>query len=503
MVAWSGSTINHTLTVPPLASYSINTRAFDEVGNYSAFSAETQIENFWTKLTLVNPSSTANQFYGFILETGKVDTDANDDLLVAAQSDGAGAVYVYFGGAGFSVVAPQKLVPPSSAAAPNNDNTAQSFGADVSVGTPSELPSVLIGSPTWSRPTSTPAWLTNSGRAFLYFGGTQPLDTSEAIEFRGNNGSQLGRTARIIPDINGDAYDDILLSAHGELSGQGRVYVFYGRPKGDPTTPGSWLHLQSTSGGFVPMTEADLVIEGPTPVAAGGNEFGRNRLGLVSVGNLDAVSGGEFTIPDSKGTVNKLFVFRGETRSANDPQRVLKTGALPTPDDAMQTLSVTPTGQTGRTGFGGCVLSGRNWLAGGQPDLVVTDGYTAPQVRIFADGTVSGFGGSAQTIAGPSGTFFGQSCAAGDMNDDGYPDLVFGQNVVSNGSVFLFYNRSGVNGSPGSFDSVAGAGFYQSKLVSARSMGVAVAVGDFNGDGKQDLVGGDSTDEAGKVFVWQ
>ncbi len=496
VVAWSGSTINHTLTLPPLASYSISVRAVDGVGNYSAFGSETALENYWSKVELTNPSNSLNQFYGFILESGKVDADANDDLLVAAQADGAGVVYIHFGGLGFPSEHWQDLRPP---AAPNN--LPQNFGADVSVGKPSDTHSaVLVGAPTWSAP---PTWPSNSGRAFLYFGGTRPLDTTGAIEFRGSAaGGQLGRTARIIKDINGDAFDDIVLSAHGEQGGQGRVYVFFGRPRGTDAVVGSWLYLQAINGGFVPISEADLVINGPTPVVAGGNEFGRNRLGVVSVGDLDALGGREFTIPASKGTVNRSFVFRGEAGSVNDAQRSLQTGGLPTVNDALQTLSAPPTGQTGRTGFGGCVLSGGNWVAGPQVDLVVTDGNAAPHVRIFPDGVASGFTSTPQTISGPGGTFFGQSCAAADINGDGYEDLAFGQNVVSNGSVFLFYNQSGVPGASSAFDSVVGSGFYQSRLRSSSSMGVAIEFGDFNGDGMQDLVAGD-TNGAGKVYVWQ
>lgn len=121
--------------------------------------------------------------------------------------------------------------------------------------------------------------------------------------------------------------------------------------------------------------------------------------------------------------------------------------------------------------------------------------------RTFTQGSLGG--------ASETGDAFGSALAAGDLDDDGYPDLAIGTpGEVANGfsdtgAVFVARGtRHGLDDgqiiTPGSVGEVAEAN---------DRLGNALAIGDFDGDGVQDLaIGSDgeqpgANPDAGRVFV--
>ena len=116
-------------------------------------------------------------------------------------------------------------------------------------------------------------------------------------------------------------------------------------------------------------------------------------------------------------------------------------------------------------------------------------------------GSASGIGSSAATtLAGTtSGGEFGWSLdGAGDVNGDGYNDLVVGADYISagNGAAYVYYGGpSGVSSSGASTLSGSGAGYF----------GFAVAgAGDLNGDGYDDIAVGAPyhSSSVGRVYVY-
>lgn len=468
----SASTSRYTLTLPPLASYSIQLRAQDELGNLSRFEVAPKVDNFWRSVTLTNPSSTSNGYALYVSARGDLNADGRDDLVVGAASVAPGTVYVYYGTSDLtSPPAPQVLTVAESGS--------QFYGADFAVGNVGDstdsVKDLLVGVRGWSS---------NRGRVFLYFGRKgSTVDGTAPLEFRNPPAvaASLGGSVKVIGDITGDGLDDFMISSHGEK----RVYFFRGRSQSD------WLALRTDETGTAPCgatcvvstLKADAVLNGDADMTF----FGRQR-GYTSLGDITGDGVADFTVPVSLEAVNKLFVYSGGT---------LLSRASLTTADAVQVLTQGPNVASGSlSGFGTEAVGGVQLLGGAGLDLVVAQPQQS-RVLLYQDGTDKGFSSAPVTLLGNNR--FGNALACGDLNGDGRLDLAIGQNFSSGGSAFVFFNR----GTPGEeFDTELGRGFAQSRLASTTALGISLAILDFNGDGKQDLVVGDSQSSPARVVVY-
>jgi hypothetical protein len=328
-------------------------------------------------------------------------------------------------------------------------------------------------------------YLTNRGRAFLYFGraGTA-VDTTGPIEFRNDPevaNASLGGTVKMIGDITGDGLQELVLSSHGEPTPT--VYLFYGRSQDQWRALGTGCSASAPC--VVPTSSADKVITAP----AGTLFFGRSR-GYARLGDITGDGVPDFTLPTSHESLNNVYVFSGAAVRSLPGRGV----TLP---DALQVLHQGPnTGGSAITGFGVEAVGGVHLAGGPGLDLVVGQA-TQSKVFIFRDGGASGFTSAPLEIRG--GSRLGNSVARGDLNLDGLQDIAAGQNLASGGAAFVFYNR----GTPGAeFDTEQENGFSQSKLESTTALGVSLTILDFNGDGKADLALGDSQSNPARVVVY-
>ncbi|WNG34189.1 VCBS repeat-containing protein [Archangium violaceum] len=476
------NTLAYDLKLPPLASYSIQVRASDEVGNYSPFQKETApIPNFWRRASLSNPagSSSGNGFAKSMASGGDLNGDGKDDIVVGASDLQPGSVFVYYGSADPAAAVRQDFLPP--------DTFTQSYGIDFSLGNVGDeagesVADLVVGAWRWAG-----GGTLERGRAFLYFGRKdQQVDKTRYLEFQGPSGvaARFGGSTRIIDDLNGDGLKELVFSSSGEV----KTYLFFGRPVAQ------WHALGKDSAGLacttatgaciIPASAADVTFVGEP----GTPSFGMYR-GNVTLGDLNGDGAPEMCVVASRVDTNKVWLYSGNRLTQG---ATLTTGAA----DILQLLQATPDTGTAVAGLGTEAVGGKNLIRGAGVDFVVANPYKQ-SVYIYPDGGPSGFTATPLRISG--GVRFGLGLRVADFNGDGLQDLLIGQNQTTNNSAWVFYNQGGTRNE---FDSAVLGGFMQSRLTSSTALGISIASGDFNGDGLPDVAAGDSQSTPAKVEVW-
>jgi len=171
---------------------------------------------------LIDPAgeSDGDTFGISVASVGDVNRDGYDDLVAGAHfypaEGGRGRAYLFFGGPAIDTVA--DLAIPN----PTGDNVAW-FG--ISVASAGDFngdgdPDIIVGA-------------RNSGilgKAYVFYGGPS-LDATPDVTLTGEStGSStwFGNSVASAGDLNGDGFDDVIVGAPAYGTQVGRVYVYYG-----------------------------------------------------------------------------------------------------------------------------------------------------------------------------------------------------------------------------------------------------------------------------------
>ena len=396
---------------------------------------------FFSPSWTVSGGAGASNFGSALAAVGDVNGDGYDDVAVSDQAfaGGQGAVYIYLGSAtGLSTTPQRTLTGPGS---PSSFGQGLAPAGDVNGDGYADL---LVGAPQISN------GQTAEGRVYLYLGSAGGIGATPAWTFESNVANALlGTRVSTAGDVNGDGYDDIVVSAPNLSDGQndeGEVYLFLGSATGPSGTP-SWTYegnLAGAEAGYGLCCAGDLNGDGYTDIV------------LDIFHNTSACS---------------VFVFQGGP-----------SGPGGTPDRASATRSSGQLFTAGDLNGDGCA------------DIVAGD-FTfnnfAGQIYILA-GTVTGntlpvaahYGG-----LNPNDEFGQTACAAGDVNGDGFGDLLVGEPGYDNGQtnegrVLLYLGQASQPGN---------AQFFVKNGQASSNYGWSLSQGDFNGDGFSDLAVGDPT----------
>jgi len=359
----------------------------------------------------------------------------------------------------------------------------------------------------------------DAGRVYVYFGAPHADGVPDLVmtgEAAGDNLGQLGDAG----DVNGDGYPDMIIGANGHNNGTGRAYLYYGGPHMD-NVPDKIFDGQIPSALFASRVSvvgdvngdgyADVLI-GEIANAAKGSRTGRAYL-YFGGPNMDTVpdlvftgesAGSEFGLVASAGDVNNDGyddIVIGAWRWGNDTGRAylyLGGAAMDTIPDLVFTgaalgdrlgVSVRGLGDVNGDGYGDVGVGAYLNDAAGVDAGCAYIYYGGPAMDNIADVVLTGQAADDD---------FGKSiCGAGDVNRDGYADVVVGAytsdaNGYNSGRGYLYYGGSPMDDVPDWILNGTATGDHLGYWVGH--------AGDVNGDGFPDVLIGASFADSGPLI---
>jgi hypothetical protein len=314
----------------------------------------------------------------------------------------------------------------------------------------------------------------NEGAVILYAGFATGVNTKPLSVLKGSQANAfLGQSLASAGDINGDGFSDLIVGAHlydKAQSNEGAVLIWHGSAAGPDTAVASALHSAQPESafGYAVSAVGDVDGDGYDDILVGAPHYdnGQSEEGVALL---------------FKGTPNGISKIASNILEADQA-------------DAGFGTSVSSAGDANGDGYGDIIIGAMHYDSGEDEEgaafvyLGSSSGLNPVPVKLESNKT---------------GAWFGCAVShAGDLNDDGFSEIVIGAMNYSNGqpeegALYIFPGSS--NG-----PDVAGLRVIESDQEDARLGNAVAAAGDLNGDGHDDFVAGAYSVgeyDAGAIFI--
>ena len=352
----------------------------------------------------------------------------------------------------------------------------------------------------------------------------QPNVTGEEIQITGKSGATNNfGYAMASGDLNGDGKKDLAVGA--EIDGgstDGKVYIFYtdGDYSAGATSADAIIAGRSGDRFGSDLTVGDVNADGKVDLIVAGTYTGTGYINIFyndgtypeNASQADVVITGDSVTQtltkvvvgdvNADGKDDLIVGMNGYSSYTGAVYIFYNDGSIPT---SVGSADVTITGNATNDLFGLTLVTG-DFNADGEVDLAVgARGYSSSTGRAYIfynDGSIPTTAATADvTITGnASSDYFSSSLASGDFNADGEIDLAVGAYNYSSttGRVYIFYNDGSIP------TTAATADVTLTGQATGDSFGYALAVGDFNVDGKSDLAVGayGYSSQRGRIYIY-
>jgi VCBS repeat-containing protein len=403
-----------------------------------------------------------------VASAGDINGDGYDDMLVGAPGTNANAAFVVLGSAHPTSVTSlnQTLI----YGGPNNSQTGASVASAGDVNGDG-LADIVIGGPA-------------SNISYVVYGATSPasnvpltsMTSSVGFRITGEVAGDLeGTSVSAAGDVNGDGFGDLIVGAPGNGSGNGSAYVLLGGPSMTDINLASLTSAQGFS------------IRGSAAEAAG---ISVHAAGDINGDGLaDLIVGASSN--DSPGTdAGATYVVYGSATPGNVTLSALTTATgfkLTGVAGAHLGASVSAAGDINGDGIGDLIV-GASGGTSGHADVVFGSTTAHGNLDVTTMTASQGFA----IFGGPGTTDLlgGSVASAGDVNGDGYDDILIGAPGTAKGTAYLLFGGNDLS-NVNLAHLTADQGVVIQGMIVGDQAGFSVAsAGDINSDGYDDIMVG-------------
>ncbi|MCE7066293.1 FG-GAP-like repeat-containing protein [Dyadobacter sp. CY326] len=408
---------------------------------------------------------------GAVSSAGDVNGDGYSDILVSAskydngQID-EGAVFVYHGTA--------SGIDPAAVVMLEGDQKEARFGSFVSSAgdiNKDGFSDIVVGALFYDK------GQTNEGAAFIYYGSAQGINKAASLVLESNQPeANMGNAVGMAGDVNGDGYSDVAVCARAYDNGQaneGVVFIYHGSAAGLNVNPVLIEQNQPESMfGFCATGAGDVNGDGYSDLVVGARTYDKGQT--------------------DEGAV---FVYHGSALGLNTAAAtILESNQA----NAYLGHTVASAGDVNGDGYSDIIL-GANMYDKGQTNEGVAFVHYGSGQGVSAAPAVVLEKNQVEAQLGYS------VASAGDVNGDGYADVIVGAMYYDNdqsneGAAFIYQGSStGLSANPVST--------LESNQAGAQFGSNVSSAGDVNGDGYSDVVVGaivydNGHNDEGAAFVW-